>query len=129
MNMVFEKDPIERRFIIFISVGIVSAIVDVCVMKFSQLIGFHFVLAVSIGFLAGFIVNYILHLKVTFQSIGSIMILRRFVLVVALNYVLTVICVSISEKYLNSVLEGKLFSLPLVALNGYLLSKFWVFKS
>lgn len=127
--MVPRKDLLERRFIIFLSVGIMSAIVDICIMQLSQLIGFHFMLAVSIGFLAGFIVNYILHLKVTFQSISSIKNLRRFVLVVALNYILTVICVSISEKYLNSVIEGKLFSLPLVALNGFFLCKFWVFKS
>lgn len=126
--MISGKDLLDRRFIIYISVGILSAIVDICIMQISQSIGFHFVLAASIGFLAGFIVNYILHLNVTFQSIGSIKILGRFISVVALNYALTVIFVLLSVKYLNSAIEGKLFSLPLVALNGYFLSKFWVFR-
>jgi hypothetical protein len=37
-------------------------------------------------------------------------------------------CVALSVSLLDSPLAGKLASLPLVALNGYVLGKYWIFK-
>ena len=48
---------------------------------------------------------------------------------VALNYLLTVGLVGAAHQLLGSALAGKLVSLPLVAVNGYLLGRYWIFRA
>jgi hypothetical protein len=48
--------------------------------------------------------------------------------VVGLNYLLTMGCVSLAVSLADMPLLGKIVSLPLVSISGYLLSKFWIFR-
>jgi hypothetical protein len=48
--------------------------------------------------------------------------------VVGLNYILTIVCVALAVAVADNPLAGKILSLPLVAANGYLLSRYWIFK-
>ena len=48
--------------------------------------------------------------------------------VVGLNYGLTIACVALTVALVDNPLAGKILSLPLVAVNGYLLSRYWIFK-
>lgn len=82
----------------------------------------------STGFFVGFVFNYAFHANMTFEAAGSIPALIRFVAVVAINYCLTILFVSVADTVLGSALIGKIASLPFVAINGFLLSKHWVFK-
>jgi hypothetical protein len=48
--------------------------------------------------------------------------------VVGLNYLLTMGCVALAVALAGMPLLGKVVSLPLVSVSGYLLSKFWIFR-
>jgi hypothetical protein len=54
--------------------------------------------------------------------------MARYLCVVALNYLLTVGLVGLAQWLVGSPLAGKLLSLPLVAVNGYLLGRYWIFR-
>jgi hypothetical protein len=48
--------------------------------------------------------------------------------VVGINYLITIGLVSVALMLGALPLVGKLLSLPVVAVNGYLLSKHWIFE-
>lgn len=119
---------ISQQFAIYVAVGLLSAFVDIGIIEIILMNGVNSGLAVSTGFVAGLIVNYLCHSKVTFRvqsTTGSIL---RYSMVLFLNYAITMLLVMASEYWLESVLAGKIFSLPIVAVNGFLLGKYWVFK-
>ena len=80
------------------------------------------------GFGTGLFLNYFLHTKLTFKNAISPANAIRFIVVVVLNYGITLGLIYFSQMLLGQALIGKLISLPIVAVNGYLLSKFWVYR-
>ena len=106
-----------------------SAAVDIGIMQSMMTFGFNYIIATSVGFFFGLIVNYLFHAIITFQSISGYSVILRFILVVGINYIITVAFVTLSLYTLDSALIGKISSLPFVAVNGFMLSKYWVFKS
>lgn len=118
----------DRQFMIFIAGGIVSALVDVFILQTMIIMGYVNILSVTVGFFGGLIVNFGFHVKLTFKSVTSFLILVRFLLVVMVNYFITVAFVMLSFSMLESVLVGKIASLPIIAINGFLLCKYWVFN-
>jgi putative flippase GtrA len=120
---------INRQFLIFITGGLASAVIDIGVMQL--LVSLHIppMLAATTGFFSGLLFNYAFHALFTFRSPTSLAVLSRFLVTVALNYLITMLLVYVSFSLLRiGVLPGKILSLPIVAVNGYLLSKHWVFK-
>lgn len=53
----------------------------------------------------------------------------RYMAVVLVNYALILIVVQIFNELLSMPVLGKVVSLPLVAINGFFLSKYWIYKS
>jgi putative flippase GtrA len=51
----------------------------------------------------------------------------RFLAVIGINYLITISFVTVAYSTLGGALIGKIISLPFVAVNGFLLSKYWVF--
>lgn len=92
-------------------------------------LGSHPYLAVSIAFLCGLGINLWLHSRLTFQTNLSTQNALRFLIVVGMNWLIILGVVFIFEQLGNSYLFGKLVSLPLVAIHGFLWSRLWVFKS
>ncbi|ELX10627.1 GtrA-like protein [Janthinobacterium sp. HH01] len=119
---------LQRQFLVFVAGGVLCALIDIGLMQLLIHAGAAPVTAASAGFLAGLAVNYAFHAKVTFQQLSSGATIGRYLCVVAANYLITVTLVALAQTLLGSALAGKLASLPLVAVNGYLLSKYWVFK-
>jgi putative flippase GtrA len=117
-----------RQFGVFIGVGLVCATVDVGFMHWLIGTGVSPLVSASWGFALGLCLNFLLHSRMTFKTSASWERLGRFLWVVALNYGLTLGCVEAGAFWLASPLLGKLISLPLVALNGFYLSRKWVFK-
>lgn len=117
-----------RRFAVFIGVGIVCAIIDIVLMHSLILFGMHHVAAASAGFAGGLAANFALHTRVTFSARYSRLVLAKFMTVVLLNYLLTILFVAASFEWLGMALVGKIASLPVVAINGFLLSKHWVYR-
>ena len=120
---------INRQFSIYIAGGILSALIDVGTMQFLILCGVGKITSTSIGFLLGLLFNYAFHAKMTFRSKTSIFVIFRFLVGVGANYLITIASVYCSYSLFHqSALIGKIISLPIVAINGFLLGKYWIFK-
>lgn len=123
------KTLFSRQFVIFIFGGVVSALVDIGVMQLMIAANVSPLLAATAGFFLGLLVNFVYHASVSFKSAMSLPVLIRFLMVVGINYLITMLFIYISLMLTKQgVLPGKILSLPVVAANGYLLSKYWVFK-
>jgi putative flippase GtrA len=119
---------LTRQFAVFLAGGLLCALVDVGLMQLLLGAGVQATAAASAGFAAGLLVNYAFHSRVTFSAAASPANFTRYLCVVGLNYLLTIGCVALAESSFDNPLVGKLVSLPLVAVNGYLLGKYWIFK-
>jgi putative flippase GtrA len=117
-----------RQFATFVAGGLLCAGVDIGLMQLLISAGAHHTAAASAGFGAGLLVNYAFHSQVTFSAGASRSSFVRYLAVVGLNYLLTIACVALAVAVANNPLAGKILSLPLVAVNGYLLSRYWIFK-
>ncbi|MBQ5966079.1 GtrA family protein [Massilia sp. ZL223] len=118
----------QRQFLVFLAGGLLCAGVDAGTMQLLMAAGSHHTAAASAGFAAGLLVNYAFHSRVTFDQAASPASFARYLCVVGLNYLLTIACVALAAALADKPLAGKVLSLPLVALNGYLLGKHWIFK-
>jgi putative flippase GtrA len=117
-----------RQFAVFVAGGVLSALVDIGLMQALIHYGAHYAGATTAGFAAGLLVNYAFHSQVTFASPVTAANFARYLCLLGFNYLLTMGCVALSVPLLGSPLAGKLLSLPLVALNGFVLGKYWIFK-
>ena len=118
----------KAPFLIYISGGVLSAAVDIGTLQLLLFNGVPTVPATTAAFVAGLLVNFTFHARVTFAQQGSRNSFARYLCVVALNYMLTIAIVMAAEQLAGSALAGKLVSLPVVAVIGYLLGKLWIFK-
>jgi len=119
---------ISYQFMIYVGIGALSAIVDVAMMTALIMLGVHYGVAASLGFVAGLMFNYTCQSKVTFRATSSLSTITKFGVVTFMNYLITLACIIASMHWLSSVLIGKLASLTAVAANGFLWSKYWIFK-
>jgi putative flippase GtrA len=119
---------LSRQFAVFVTGGLICALADIGLMQLLLQAGVHATAAASAGFAAGLLVNYAFHSRVTFNAAANPANFARYLCVVGVNYLLTIACVAAAEAAFANPLAGKLLSLPLVAVNGYLLSKYWIFK-
>ena len=117
----------SRQFIIFITGGLASAAIDIGIMQLMITFGFDYILAATIGFFFGFLFNYTFHANLTFKSVVCLSTVIRFLAVIGINYLITISFVTVAYSTLGDALIGKIISLPFVAVNGFLLSKYWVF--
>ena len=118
----------SRQFMTFSMVGIVSAIMDVGLLIALVQLGVHAYLALTVAFFFGLGLNLWLHARLTFQTRLSAKNTVRFLVVVGMNYGLTLSVVFIFEQLGLSYVLGKIISLPVVAVHGFLWSRLWVFK-
>ena len=119
----------NRQFVVFVAVGVACALLDVGLLHFLTRAGMHVVAATTIGFCAAILLNFSLHLRVTFAATWSHSTLWRYLAVVMLNYCITLLFVTVSCELVAGPLPGKILSIPVIAVIGFLLSKHWVFKT
>ena len=120
---------LSRQFLVYSVVGLLSAVIDVGSMYLLLVLQWPIAVAVTVAFLAAFGFNYLCHQRITFQAAHDLATLLRFVAVVAVNYLFTLVCVWIGVQQFDSAMAGKLVSLPLITINGFLLGKFWIFRT
>ena len=118
---------LQRQVLVYVGVGLLTAVLDVGTLQGLLLVGWSTTGAVTVAFLLALAFNYICHQRYTFSAVHSLPALLRYLGLVGFNYLLTLGCVWLGEQLLASVLAGKLVSLPLVTLTGFLLGKYWVF--
>lgn len=116
------------HFFVYVTGGVLSAALDIGLMQLLLWRGVGSITAASAGFAAGLMLNFVFHTNVTFKRAANPATVVRFMCVVGLNYLLTLALVAIAVHVADRALWGKLASLPIVAVNGYLLSKFWIYK-
>ena len=119
---------LSRQFAIFTAVGLFSAAVDLGTLFTFVRFGVSPYVALTVGFICGLGINVWLHARYTFESALRAENSIRFLLVVVMNYVLTLGVVFVFERLGLGYLFGKIAALPLVSLHGFLWSKHWVFK-
>ena len=118
----------SRQFVVYVIGGVICALVDIGLMQLLLMKGLPATAAASAGFAAGLLVNYAFHSRVTFSAEASPARFARYLCLVCINWLLTLACVALAQSTLGSPLAGKILSLPLVAVNGYLLGRYWIFK-
>ncbi|MDR3481353.1 MAG: GtrA family protein [Burkholderiaceae bacterium] len=118
----------QRQFLVYLVGGCLCALIDIGIMQLLIAGGVNFLVATTVGFAGGLLVNFSFHSHLTFQSSPSAFSFARYLCVVALNYLITVAVVGWSVWLVGQPLVGKLISLPIVAINGYWLGKHWIFK-
>lgn len=120
----------SQRFIVFCLVGLLSSFLDLLVLYILNLYIFDYLyISVTLAFIAGLVVNYIFHTKITFGTSLEKSNAIKFMSVVLFNYFLTVSVIEISVfAFSLNVVIAKVISLPIIAVSGFLLSKHWVYK-
>lgn len=119
---------IFRQVFFYLIVGLITAGVDVGLVIVLLKFNFHLLTSVSIGYLTGVLFNFFTQAIITFNSNVSGKRLLKYLTVVAINYFLTLIIILVFKKIGLSPLVGKIFSLPIVAIFGFYLSKKWIYK-
>ena len=125
MQRVMKVSP---QFLVFVAGGVLSTLVDIGFLQLLLANGVGPFAATTTGFLAGLGVNYAFHARVTFKNVTTLGTMTRFLCVVGMNYLITLGFVAVSLALFQLPLPGKLISLPVVAVNGFFLSKHWIFK-
>lgn len=118
----------NRQFLLYLGGGVLCALIDIGLMQLLIGRGAPLLAATSAGFVAGLLVNYAFHAKITFRQRRTRASFTRYICLVGLNYLLTLALVAAAGALCGLPLLGKLVSLPLVAVNGFLLGKYWIFK-
>ena len=119
----------DTKFQRYITGGVISAASDVFAMKCLLSFGLNYISSTTAAYATGLIVNFIFHSKVTFNSPMSLQTLTRFFCGVIVNYFSTLFFVYEAYVYFDSAMLGKIASLPVVTLTGFLLGKYWIFKN
>lgn len=119
---------LARQFSAFLGVGLASAALDVGATGGLLWLGVHYAVATTVGFALGLLLNFMGHSRISFGATQSAGMAVRFACVVVLNYGLTLALVTAGAHWLNNPMAGKLVSLPMVAIHGFLWGKYWVFK-
>lgn len=119
---------ISRQFLVFVAVGFTSAVIDIGIMQLLIKSGMHYGISTSLGFAISLIFNFFCQAKVTFKAVSSFGTMVRFGCLVAINYLITMAFVICSEYFLGEALVGKVLSLPVIAVNSFLWSRYWVFS-
>ena len=119
---------LSRQFFIYVTGGVMSAVIDIGAMVLLLRMGMDTLYAATFGFVLGLVVNYLFHVQMTFATRKTLQSVSRFMMIVGLNYGVTLACVLIVQSLGLNPVVGKLASLPIVALNGFFLGKYWAFR-
>ncbi len=87
----------SRQFAVFVSVGVVCAIVDVGTLQSLVWGGSDPLAAATAGFFCALLLNFVLHLRVTFAATWSRRAVWRYLLIVAFHYGVTLGFFDVSE--------------------------------
>ncbi|MBN6071050.1 GtrA family protein [Aggregatibacter actinomycetemcomitans] len=116
--------------IIFLFVGSSSALVDIgCLYLFSKILLWNNELSISLAFILGLVFNYFSHTYFTFQEKANVGNLVRYLILVLLNYINTIVLMYFLTELLHiDIIVAKVITLPFIAVNTFVISKVWVYK-
>ena len=118
-----------RKLMVYVIVGSVSAIIDLLTLRILLGLNTPQLPAVTIAFIAGFVFNLKSHALFTFVSALTKKSALRFTSVVGVNYLLTLAIIEALSNFSFTIITAKVISLPVIAISGYLLGRYWAFKA
>ncbi|HTQ99990.1 MAG TPA: GtrA family protein, partial [Candidatus Acidoferrum sp.] len=83
---------LTRQFLIYVAVGVLCATIDLGTLQLLLITGSPPTQAVTIAFVLALVCNYLFHLRLTFRASHDGATLLRFLVLVLLNYGLTLGC-------------------------------------
>lgn len=122
---------IAGQFVRYVVTGFASLGVDLLALQLLLAAGVDAFVSVAIAFVAGMVVNLLLHKFFTFRERTPLAPAQvaRYLAVVALNLALTEAVVWLATAHFGyGAMAGKLASLPLVLAIGFSLSRLWIFR-
>ncbi|OOF42974.1 dTDP-glucose-4-keto-6-deoxy-D-glucose reductase [Rodentibacter rarus] len=121
---------ITHQIIIFFIVGSSSALVDIgCLYVFNKILFWNNEISISLAFILGLIFNYFSHTYFTFQNKASVGNLIKYLILVLLNYVNTIVLMYLLIEFLDiDIIVAKVITLPIIAVTTFVISKIWVYK-
>lgn len=119
---------IVPKFATYVLVGVLCALIDIVSMQLLMRLGINYLIASTLGFFTGFIANFLLHTNITFGATYSHGTLARYASVVVANLAISLLIVHLFQRTLEMPVLGKLVSLPVIAVIGFILGKRWVFR-
>jgi len=113
----------------YLAVGVISAAIDVLTLWLLLAAQVQRVPAVALAMLAGMTANYALHRVYTFRTEQPLRLrsVVRYTAIVAGNYLLTLAIIEAGLRVGIGVMWGKILSLPVIAMTGFLLTRKFVF--
>lgn len=115
-------------FIVYCMVGLGSALVDVVGLKIlSDFWNVPDIYAITIAYVVGMLSNYAMHNILTFKVRMSRSSLMRYLVVVGMNYVLSLFLIFLIQMLGVSLIASKIITLPVISISGYLFSKRWIY--
>ena len=113
-------------------VGAVTAVIYFIVMWFlMSVLNFGYIFAVSMAYIVSTLFHYLANRHFTFsaQAGQHSWQLARYMVLWILNYIITIIVISISVEHLGlSAYLGVCAAVVITVLVGYFMSRYWVFK-
>lgn len=128
MSSRWRRSVFHPQFLVYVGVGVLTTLVDVGAMAVLMNLGLDAQLATTASFVLGLLVNFLLHTRITFAAQIGWGCAMRFWAIVLVNYGLTLVFVMMAQWLGFNAIAGKIASLPVVAINGFLLGKFWAFR-
>lgn len=117
----------NKKFILFLCVGLLNTLFGYSIFAFFLWIGFHFTISALISTIAGILFNFTTFGRIVFKS-NSYSNLPKFVFIYALNYFLGVgVLYYCDQLDYNLYLVQAILLMPSAVLR-YLLMKYFVYK-
>lgn len=120
---------LSPQILLYLAVGVGCAALDLGIMQGLLWHGAVPWAAASVAFVVCVVVNYTAHAKLTFDAPSSLPSFLKFLVIVGVNYAITIACVQAAHAMIDNAMIGKILSYPIVTLNGFLLGKHWIFRS
>jgi putative flippase GtrA len=122
------KRTLSRQLGLYLLIGVLCAGLDVGFLSTMLSGGINTTVAISLAFVVALLANYFAHSFFTFTSRPSTRSWVRYLIVVALNYLITLGFVLISVRLFLSIWPGKIVALAAAAIIGFVLSKRWIYQ-
>lgn len=125
------KKIIDRNLLNYLAIGIINTSVGFGLIFLLMYINIVPEIANFIGYLAGLLVSFHLNKKYNFRSKGAVLKeIKKFAIAMAVAYLINLFVLIIELRIFNvNKYYAQIIASAFYVVTGYLLSKFWVFRS
>lgn len=123
------RNKILIQFIIFITVGASSALLDLYLLYLLNLSNINTSISITTAYICGSAFNYILHTLLTFNKKINKESILKYIIVLAINYCLTISIIFLLLSFGFELIIAKIISIPIISIVGFALAKNWIYKN